>query len=721
MTCFPNEIDELSLYAFSPGKLCCIQESELTESQPSIQGLFDIIHPSCEKNPNQIEVRFPSLLQGMKVLFIGNNVAADSFYLSFFIGPDGFLDVFEVNKQTCEMCETLIDFHMDAFQFDTPNIAFYTGSFTDFTNRPDKTDYYDVVVATTQFCFGPHKNSAMINIHNILKLGGECYFRETFSNKQLTKEATDSFNLIHEGIASPLAWEDFVVDAMDIGFCQPRLIESRPLTILNDEFKEYIETNKIKLISAIFHMFKIPIDDSTNCYLVTYNGGIVGFDEMISFDNTLSFKKNEIVSIGTSVGTIFQLSRYKPYFSFQIYDRKKSGLIENVDQMENVQLQSEMFQSEDAISEPDDCEMYRKDSMRTSFRNGERYFVNDDRNPARTAKPRIRRRSTRTRYSQGGDQSDHQNQQPEANRNENQASKDDTGRRRGSSRRRRRRTNSSIAAASGQPGTANKPAIRSASVNGGAGNSAANRNRKFVCNVCKQSFRTDSLRLRHLRLFHPRRRDFVCKECRGVFPTAKSITTHLSTPHQEERLPIAEVRRRAKPGIPIRYVPDGLPIFSCKYCPFGFLTANDAESHQTRCRASQRLSINMDLEYPGNDQYVIYCFCCPELLSVHQNMKEHFKCLHNFVDLSISYHCSICKSGKFDSEAEAADHFKQAHTDKHLEEFRNKRKDEYIEESLKSYQMQRPVSMLRVKAEVRQVMNKLLRQVSATLKASPPS
>lgn len=202
-----------------------------------------------------------------------------------------------------------------------------------------------------------------------------------------------------------------------------------------------------------------------------------------------------------------------------------------------------------------------------------------------------------------------------------------------------------------------------------------------------------------------------------MFPTARSITTHLSKPHQEERQPAAEQRRRPPLGVPIRYVPDGMTIFSCPYCPFGFLNARDAESHQSRCRASQRLGITIDVEYPGNDQYTMYCFCCPELLSLRQGLKEHFDCLHSYVDLTISYHCALC-SKKFASEEEAADHLKNDHTEEELDQLRKKRQDSFIEESIASYQSARPISMVRVKAEVRQVLGRLLRQVSARVRSS---
>lgn len=278
------------------------------------------------------------------------------------------------------------------------------------------------------------------------------------------------------------------------------------------------------------------------------------------------------------------------------------------------------------------------------------------------------------------------------------------------SRVRRRRTTEAGAAGAPKPAEDTPGGRARKSTNGTA-------NKRFGCSMCRQTFRTESLRIRHVRLMHQRRRrrDFVCKECRGVFPNARSITVHQSQPHGAQNPAPAEGGRRGAPlGTSIRYLPESMPIFSCKFCPFGFLSAADAESHQTRCRASQPMTVSFKLEYPGNDQFILPCICCPELLSIRQNMAEHFKVLHPLVKFSLTYYCALC-SKEFDSESKASQHLECDHVEDgkaKVEELIKTRKHDFIAESLRSYEVKRPVSLARVMSDVRQVMGRMLRQVS---------
>ncbi|XP_040217804.1 arsenite methyltransferase-like isoform X3 [Rana temporaria] len=159
--------------------------------------------------------------------------------------------------------------------------------------------------------------------------GGEIYFSDMYIDKKLSEELARNTMLWGEGIGGALLWKDLYQVAEEIGFSPPRLVTSRYLTI-NQELRDIV--GDYKFVSGTYRLFKLPKEIVKEQNLVTYTGGITGYEKKIQFDANYTFMEGQAVEVDEELYGILKNSRFGNYFSFQPLDsvpESKKGLIQD--------------------------------------------------------------------------------------------------------------------------------------------------------------------------------------------------------------------------------------------------------------------------------------------------------------------------------------------------------------------------------------------------------
>ena len=95
----------------------------------------------------------------------------------------------------------------------------------------------------------------MKEVYRILKPGGEFYFSDVFVDRRLKDEIAFDPILHSECLGGALYTRDFINMSKDVGFKDPRILTSAPITIRNDEIEKMVGSTKFDSIT--FRLFKL--------------------------------------------------------------------------------------------------------------------------------------------------------------------------------------------------------------------------------------------------------------------------------------------------------------------------------------------------------------------------------------------------------------------------------------------------------------------------------
>ncbi|XP_063819810.1 arsenite methyltransferase-like [Pseudophryne corroboree] len=247
------------------------------------------------------------------MLDLGSGSGRDCFMLSKLVGPRGRVIGVDMTDEQLELSRKYIDYHMKKFGLQHPNVDFIKGYIENLKDAKLEDNSFDVIISNCVINLSPNKKAVLAEAYRVLQDGGEMFFSDMYINKTLSEELKKNKMLWGEGIGGALLWEDLEQIAKEIGFCCPRLVTSRYIT-LNKELEDII--SDYKLVSATFRLFKLPKDAVKEKCRVIYKGGVTGCESEIQFDANFTFKVGESVEVDGELGGILKNSRFTEHFSF---------------------------------------------------------------------------------------------------------------------------------------------------------------------------------------------------------------------------------------------------------------------------------------------------------------------------------------------------------------------------------------------------------------------
>ncbi|CAF0843703.1 unnamed protein product [Didymodactylos carnosus] len=318
---------------------CCTKGS----TPHSIKSILKDIHPDVQAKYYGCGLVFPPKLENCKVLDLGCGSGRDVYILSRLVGPQGFVVGVDMTKEQIDVARQHIDYHMKKFNYKESNVKFIEGKIENLTALGINENFFDVVVSNCVINLTPDKKAVINEVWKVLKPGGEFYFSDVYADQTISEDLRNNKILWGECLSGAIKWEDLVLYATEAGFTTPRLVTAQQIDITNDDLKKLVGTpvyfskilfftiffshfsGNIRFVSATFRLFKIPLNEAeiNIPYLLTYESGIPDFEDAFLFDNTITFKRGELVSCGPTLASAVLNSRYRDNFTFEPIDNTK--------------------------------------------------------------------------------------------------------------------------------------------------------------------------------------------------------------------------------------------------------------------------------------------------------------------------------------------------------------------------------------------------------------
>lgn len=271
----------------------------------------------------------PECLENCRILDLGSGSGRDCFMLSKLVGQQGYVTGLDMTDEQLELSRKYINYQMQKFGYEQPNVEFVKGHIENLKAANLEDETFDIVISNCVINLSPDKKAVLKEAYRVLKYGGEIYFSDMYIDKKLSEELTRNTMLWGEGIGGALLWKDLYQVAEEIGFSPPRLVTSRYLTI-NQELRDIV--GDYKFVSGTYRLFKLPKEIVKEQNLVTYTGGITGYEKKIQFDANYTFMEGQAVEVDGELYGILKNSRFGNYFSFQHLNsvsESKKGLIQD--------------------------------------------------------------------------------------------------------------------------------------------------------------------------------------------------------------------------------------------------------------------------------------------------------------------------------------------------------------------------------------------------------
>ena len=123
--------------------------------------------------------------------------------------------------------------------------------------------------------------------------------------------------LYGECLGGALYWNDFLRLAKKAGFADPRLVESRPLDLSNEEVRGKI--GHVKFFSATYRLFKLPALES-HCedygQAVLYKGTLEECFQYFDLDDHHRFWAGKVHDVCANTSLMLSATRFKRHFEF---------------------------------------------------------------------------------------------------------------------------------------------------------------------------------------------------------------------------------------------------------------------------------------------------------------------------------------------------------------------------------------------------------------------
>ncbi|XP_015275600.1 PREDICTED: arsenite methyltransferase [Gekko japonicus] len=254
----------------------------------------------------------PECVENCWILDLGSGSGRDCYMLSKLVGENGHITGIDMTEAQVEVAKKYIDYHMNKFDYQNPNVNFILGYIEELGAAGLKDENYNLVISNCVVNLSPNKRAVLREAYRVLKTGGEMYFSDVYASHDLPEEIRKHRILRGECLGGALWWEDLYKIAEDVGFLPPRLVTASRITIGNKEVEGVV--GDCQFVSATFRLFKIPLDDSSQRCEVIYNGGITGHEKVLEFDVNYKFKQGEVVEVDKETATILRNSRFATKF-----------------------------------------------------------------------------------------------------------------------------------------------------------------------------------------------------------------------------------------------------------------------------------------------------------------------------------------------------------------------------------------------------------------------
>lgn len=276
------------------------------------------VHPSVLEKFYGCGFPFPECLDGCVVVDLGCGSGRDVYVISQLVGQNGHVHGIDMTAEQLDVARGVLDSQMENFfgTVDKPNVSFHQGFIEDLSFI--ETSSVDVVVSNCVVNLSPKKDLVMKEVYRILKPGGEFYFSDVFVDRRLRDEIAFDPILHSECLGGALYVRDFINMSKEVGFKDPRILTSAPITIRNDEIERIVGCTKFDSIT--FRLFKLDsLDHQCEDYgqLATYLGNLESSQSLFWLDDHHAFEIGRPERVCANTAAMLAETRYGKHFKIE--------------------------------------------------------------------------------------------------------------------------------------------------------------------------------------------------------------------------------------------------------------------------------------------------------------------------------------------------------------------------------------------------------------------
>ncbi|MCH2197243.1 MAG: methyltransferase domain-containing protein [Flavobacteriales bacterium] len=279
------------------------------------------LRPLVKNVHNEIKDKFygcgspiPHALEGMTVVDLGCGTGRDAYVLSQLVGPTGKVIGIDMTEEQLEVANRHVDYHMEKFGFDAPNIEFRHGLIEDLASAGLEDNSVDLVVSNCVINLSADKTKVFKEIFRVLKPGGEMYFSDVFSGRRIPKAIAEDDVLLGECLGGAMYTEDFRRALRDLGCLDYRVVSSGVIDIEDEEL--YAKAGMIDFYSLTVRTFKVDFEDICEDYghVAYYNGTIPHAPHSFVLDDHHEFQTGMPVPVCGNTARMLADTRFSSHF-----------------------------------------------------------------------------------------------------------------------------------------------------------------------------------------------------------------------------------------------------------------------------------------------------------------------------------------------------------------------------------------------------------------------
>jgi arsenite methyltransferase len=305
---------------------CCTLEAPPAH----LREILSLIHDDVLTRYYGCGLVAPQLMQGLKVLDLGCGAGRDAYVLSAMVGEEGRIVGVDMTEEQLAVAEKHRDYHALTFGHKQSNVSFHQGYLEKLSELGFADNSFDIIVSNCVINLCEDKEAVLKEALRVLKPGGELYFSDVYADRRVPAELVKNPVLYGECLSGALYWNDFLSLSKQVGFHDPRLVESRQLGINDQEVEALI--GHISFYSATYRLFKLD-DLEPECedygQAVIYRGTVPMQEKAFALDAHHLIPAGKVFTVCGNTWRMLHDTRFHDHFEFIGNWETHYGIYEN--------------------------------------------------------------------------------------------------------------------------------------------------------------------------------------------------------------------------------------------------------------------------------------------------------------------------------------------------------------------------------------------------------
>ncbi len=257
----------------------------------------------------------PNELTGLSVLDLGSGSGRDCYILSQLVGREGRVTGVDMTDEQLAVAERNRAHHAQVFGYG--NVEFLKGDISRLDALGLEDASFDLIVSNCVINLARDKKAVLREAKRVLKEGGELYFSDVYADRRVPAELREDPVLYGECLGGALYWNDFLQLAKSAGFADPRLVESRPLSVDAGPIRDRV--GDIRFYSATYRLFKLAgLEPACEDFgqAVRYKGTLPDAPSAFLLDGHHRFESGRIMTVCGNTALMLEKTRFRRHFEF---------------------------------------------------------------------------------------------------------------------------------------------------------------------------------------------------------------------------------------------------------------------------------------------------------------------------------------------------------------------------------------------------------------------